>query len=205
MKDVPSPINLQDKSDARAWAEKAMLQRFYRSTFFKIISKKITTSGLPMPKVLELGSGPGFLIERVLKSGKPIHYEALDFSNAMHDLARERLGVVVDNVKFRLADFKRAGWQTGLGKYDFVVTMQAVHELRHKDYASTLFIDVQGLLAEGGILLYCDHHCGEGGIDNPELYMTPAEQESVLRTCFGNAALLHMEGSLALWESRKRI
>lgn len=201
MKDVQSPIDLQNKSDAIAWTEKAMVLRPYRARFFKIISERIASSSLSLPKVLELGSGPGFLIDHVLKSGKTVVYEALDFSQAMHDLARERLGLLADSIKFHLADFKKEGWQTGLGKFDFVVTMQAVHELRHKDHASTLFSAVRELLTEDGAFLYCDHHCGEGGIGNSELYMTPEEQRDVLQEYFEKTMMVYAEGSLILWEA----
>lgn len=203
MKDVPSPINLQDKNDARAWAEKAMVLRPYRTRFFEIITGKIVATDMSSPRVLELGSGPGFLIEHVLKSGKKMSYEALDFSEAMHNLARERLGSMADGIKFHLADFKKNNWQAGMGKFDFVLTMQAVHELRHKEYAPALFTAVRELLTGGGVFLYCDHHCGAGGIDNAGLYMTPQEQEATLLQCFGNATMLYAEGSLILWESRR--
>jgi SAM-dependent methyltransferase len=203
MKDVPSPINLQDDNDARAWAEKAIVLRPYRTRFFEIMAGKIVSTGMSLPRVLELGSGPGFLIEHVLKSGTKTDYEALDFSEAMHNLARERLGWLADGIRFHLADFKKNNWQAGLGRFDFVLTMQAVHELRHKEYAPGLFAAVRELLGEGGVFLYCDHHCGEGGIDNAGLYMTPQEQEATLLQCFENATMLHAEGSLILWESRR--
>lgn len=203
MKDIPSPINLQDKNDALSRAEKAMVSRPYRARFFEIITVKVTSSSISLPRVLELGSDPGFLIEHVLKSGKKTDYEALDFSEAMHNMVRERLGPMADGIKFHLADFKKKNWQVSLGKFDFVVTMQAVHELRHKEYAPALFAAVRKLLGEGSVFLYCDHHCGEGGIDNAGLYMSPQEQEATLLQCFGNATLLHAEGSLILWESRR--
>lgn len=201
MKDVPSPINFQDKNDALAWAEKAMTSRPYRTRFFEIIAGKVASSSMSSPRLLELGSGPGFLIEHVLKSGKKTSYEALDFSEAMHNLARERLGPMADGIKFHLDDFKKKNWRAGLGKFDFVVTMQAVHELRHKAHMPALFAAVRELLAGGGVFLYCDHHCSAGGIDNSELYMSPQEQEITLLQCFGNATMLYAEGSLILWES----
>lgn len=178
-----------------------MVSRPYRIQFFEIITEKVTSSRILSPRVLELGSGPGFLIEHVLQSGKNTSYEALDFSEAMHNLARERLGRLAEGIKFHLVDFKKKNWHAGLGKFDFVVTVQAVHELRHKEYAPALFAAVRELLGESGMFLYCDHHCGEGGIDNTDLYMSPSTQEATLLQCFGNATLLYAQGSLILWEA----
>jgi trans-aconitate methyltransferase len=64
--DVPSPLEFRDMVDARAWAATAE-QRPGRN---------------------ELGSGPGFLAERLLRRLPDAHYTALDFSPAMHELAR---------------------------------------------------------------------------------------------------------------------
>ena len=201
MKDIPSPIDLKDMNDAREWANKAFVARPYRTKFLDIFSQKISQSPLQAPRVLELGSGPGFLIERILRDNESVVYTALDFSEAMHQLARERLGRLADKVSFCLRSFKEKGWYANLGEFDFVITMQAVHELRHKEYVPALLSDVRSVLSPGGTFLYCDHHCGEGGLDNSELYMLREEQHTVLNSHFSPVSLVYAEGSLILWEA----
>jgi len=99
---------------------------------------------------------------------------------AMHDLARKWLAPVLDRVNFIERNFKQPGWEQGLGTFDAVITLQAVHELRHKRYAGALHAAVKSLLVGDGVYLMCDHFCGEGGMANDQLYMTLEEHRESL-------------------------
>ena len=68
----------------------------------------------------------------------------------MRELARQRLGDLATCVQFVERSLREASWGEGLGKFDFVVTNQAVHELRHKRYASVLHSQVRQLLNPAG-------------------------------------------------------
>jgi len=68
----------------------------------------------------------------------------------------------------------------GLSPFDAVVTNQAVHELRHKQRALGLHVQVRSLLSRGGLYLVCDHYLGEDGMKNAELYMSEDEQRAAL-------------------------
>ncbi len=148
--------------------------------------------------VLELGSGPGFLAEAILES-VPVHtYTLVDSSAAMHRLARERLAGF-SGCAFVTVDFSTADWSFGLGPFDAVVTMQAVHELRHKRRASRLHASLRRLLRAGGLYLVCDHVAGPGGMQDTELYATIDEQALALSAAeFERVRLLDRVGSLAL-------
>lgn len=180
--DVPSPIDLRDMDDARAWQASAMGKRPCRSEFFAQFAAAIQSSGLGAPRVLELGSGPAFLAEHLLKTIPSMSYSALDFSAAMHILATARLGALNSKVRFIERDFKTLDWTRGLEQFDFVISMQAVHELRHKRYAATLHGQVRTLLSGGGSYLVCDHFLGLGGMANHQLYMTVQEQRQSLQS-----------------------
>ncbi len=194
--DVPSPIDLRLMEDAHPWAEAALGKRPVRPEFFDTFARLIGTDGV---RVLELGSGPGFLAEHLLRALPGLRYVALDFSPAMHQLAAERLGDRAARVTFVERSFREPAWVDGLGPFDFVVTNQAVHELRHKDHAATLHAQVRPLLAAGGIYLMCDHFCGEGGLSNDQLYMTVAEQhDALVRGGFASAETVLVKGGLAL-------
>lgn len=179
--DVPSPIDLRSMVDAREWADTALSKRPWRMAFFNSFADTLTARGDPELRVLELGSGPGFLAEHLLQRLPALRYVALDFSAAMHDLARERLGSRAAVVQFVERSFRDADWAEGLGAFDAVVTNQAVHELRHKRHAAALHARVLSLLAPAGVYLVCDHFAGEGGMGNDQLYMTPEEQHQALR------------------------
>ena len=193
--DVPNPIDLRSVEDAREWAASAMLKRPWREHIFQRFIAELRALGHNPLRVLELGSGPGFLAQRVLEAIPGGEYTMLDFSPAMHDLARERLGFLMQHVHQVLADFKCDGWSAGLGEFDAVLTNQAVHELRHKRHALKLHQTVRSLLRSRGYYLVCDHYFGDDGMTNAALYMTVDEQRRCLEEAgFSVTNLLAMRG-----------
>lgn len=143
--DVRSPIDLRDPTTAREWADKADRTRPWRQRIREAIATEVAGAN----RILELGSGPGLLAECILQ--REVAYTCLDFSPPMHDLARERCG---DRATYVLADFKQPGWSKGLGTFDAIVTMQAVHELRHKRHAVQLYREASSIAP---LLVVCDH------------------------------------------------
>jgi SAM-dependent methyltransferase len=201
--DVPSPIDLRTMEDARPWAASALAKRPVRPEFFARFASAIAEALPQEARVLELGSGPGFLALHLLEALPRIRYDALDFSPAMHALARARLADAASRVRFIERSFREPDWTTGLGPYDAVVTHQAIHELRHKRHAEALHRQVRALLRPQGLYLACDHFVGEGGMTNDALYMTIDEQRHALeRAGFGEVRLLLSKGGLALHQAR---
>ncbi len=82
----------------------------------------------------------------------------------MHVLAKERLGAISGQVEFMNRDFLSPQWCVGLPRYRAVITLQAVHELRHKRRAPALYEQVRSVLAPAGAFLICDHFSGPGGM-----------------------------------------
>ncbi len=198
-KDVPSPIDFHTMSDARAWADSAMQKRPWRQEFFDVFVKELSSLARKDLSVLELGSGPGFLAHHILQSLTEIKYTMLDFSSAMHELAHQRLGSFAQHVRFIQADFKTKEWSLSLDTFDAVVTLQAVHELRHKRHTSELHSSVRGLLRKDGVYLVCDHFTGRGGMTNTDLYMTVEEQYSALENAgFKNVQCVLLKDGLVL-------
>jgi ubiquinone/menaquinone biosynthesis C-methylase UbiE len=189
--DVPSPVDLRLTDDAREWTASAMVKRPWRAQFFeRFIHELRQLDGAPL-RVLELGSGPGFLAQRLLEAIPSVEYTMLDYSQAMHDLAQERLGPLVRHVRSIVADFRRESWGEGLGEFDAVVTMQAVHELRHKKRALALHKTVRSLLNIQGRYLVCDHYVGPDGMADAALYTTVEEQRDCLEAA-GFAVVTNM-------------
>jgi len=94
----------------------------------------------------------------------------------MLDMARERIG---DHpaATFTLGDFKQPGWTRGLdAPFDAVVTMQAVHEIRHKRHVRGLYRQIVDILRPGGLLLISDHV----PLNDKPLHSTEAEQLEAL-------------------------
>lgn len=200
--DVPSPIDLRKMDDAREWTDKAMERRPYREEFFQTIAQELGLLNSHGLTVLELGSGPGFLALRILETLHTVAYVALDFSSSMHVLAKDRLGALAGRVQFLELDFKGSDWSVGLPTLDAVVSVQAVHELRHKRHAPSLYRAVRSLLRTKGAFLMCDHFIGAGGVTDARLNMTPEEHEGALRAGgFVRVDEIKRKGSLVLFRA----
>ena len=116
-RDVPSPIDFHDPAQARAWTERTAINRPWRPEFFRAFSAALNARSSHLLRILELGSGPGQLATPVLKNCRVSQYVALDFSGAMHDLAREQLGPLAAKVKFVERDFRMMLGDRDLGSF----------------------------------------------------------------------------------------
>lgn len=178
MDDVPSPIDLRDPATARAWADNADRARPWRQQIREAIAAEIRGAH----RVLEVGSGAGQLAQCVLE--REVSYVGLDFSPAMHELARERCG---DRATYVVGDFKQPGWSQGLGTFDAVITMQAVHELRHKRHAVALYRDVCEIAP---LFVVCDHE----PMLTAKTRFTPDQLRALNATCDEQHAYLRDAG-----------
>lgn len=197
--DVPVTLDFRRPDLAREWAESAMSVRPWRAEFFSAFAAVIAGARPSRPcRVLELGSGPGFLAEQLLKAAD-LAYVAVDFSAAMHEMARQRLGGLASRVRFVERSLRDGNWGEGLGQFSFAVTHQAIHELRHKRHAPPLHAQVRELLLPGGSYLVCDHFYGEGGMSNDRLYMSVDEQrDALLAAGFTHIEQVLLKGGLVL-------
>ena len=195
--DVPIRVDFRDLATAQAWIEDTRVKRPYRPRFFAAFWAALASRS--RLRILELGSGPGHLAREILTHCDVQTYVALDFSTAMHQLAREHLGERATQVTFVARDFREPGWPGDLGVFDAVVTLQAAHETRHERHLVPLLERARTVIAPGGILLYADHYL------TPEttlaaLFAARADQRLALeRAGFVDVQLRHEEGNMALW------
>jgi SAM-dependent methyltransferase len=202
--DVPSPIDFHDAAQARAWEEATVAGRPSRPAFFAAMVAALNARFDGPFSVLELGSGPGHLAEQILRHCSARTYVALDFSEAMHALARERLTSFKDRVRFVMRDFRDPKWGKGLGMFDAILTQQAAHETRHKKYLVRFLHSAAAQLREDGLLLYCDHYAEAGTDKHPDLYVArDAQPVALLNAGLSQLELLHDEGGMALYSAAK--
>jgi SAM-dependent methyltransferase len=204
--DVPYGEDFHDPAVAAAWAEGVMRKRPWRTSIFRHFVAIVRSRAISRARVLELGSGPGFLAEQLLSQCPNIgRYTLLDFSEPMLEQSRSRLASYEDRTEFLRADFKTADWpRLVTGPVDFVVSLQAVHELRHKRHAQRLYAQIDPLLAPGGEVLICDHL--PAGAHTPRhrvLYMEPDEKlETLTAAGLVDAAVIWSEHDMALYRAR---
>ena len=120
----------------------------------------------------------------------------------MHQLARERLVRHLSKISFINRDFRLATWSEDLGPFNAVVTMQAAHELRHKNRLAKFLSQARALLARGGLILYCDHYAEAGSEKHPDLYLLPEDQPRALEDAgFSNVQRLLDKDGMALFSA----
>jgi SAM-dependent methyltransferase len=191
--DIPPGVDFLIEDAAKKWAEEAETKLASRINFFAAFLQAITAHVPQVRNVIELGSGPGFLADYILSRCATIeHYTLLDFSPFMLDMSRKRLGAFGDRVSFLQVDFKQSEWADKVDAvYDCIVTIQAVHELRHKRHALKFYEAYGQLLNEGGLLLVCDRLPQDDSERDRALFMTEDEQLTALwQAGFENAEIL---------------
>jgi SAM-dependent methyltransferase len=194
--DVHSRIDLRNPHTARQWSYNADDVRPYRAEVRACIADEIAGA----VRILELGCGPGLLAETMLERAPFAAYTLLDFSRPMLAMARRRVGSY-PYTDFAFADFLDPSWIEGLGPFDAVVTMQAVHELRHKRRAAVLYEQAHGLLAPGGTIVVCDH----APVDDNPLNATTDEQHAALAAAgFSDITTAMTSGSLYVISARHK-
>lgn len=178
--DVPYGNDWDSAAEAAAYGESADKKRPWRSKIRDHIAARVATLA-PRARVLELGSGPGLLAHRVLQQCPNLEtYILMDFSEPMLALSLKRLAAF-PAASFVCQSFKSEDWARQVGReFDCVVSMQAVHELRHKRHARRLYEQVYEVLAAPGLFLVCDHTPFDDSPKSIALYMTEQEQQQAL-------------------------
>jgi SAM-dependent methyltransferase len=196
--DVPTAVNFLEPAHARTWTAETTLKKPWRAQFFAAFCAALPDERL---RILEVGSGPGHLAREILTHRDVAEYVALDFSDAMHELAREHLGELAAHVTFVTRNFRSPDWVAGLTGFDAVVTQQAVHEARHKRHAQPLLVQARTTLAPSGLLLFCDSYASPSS--KPHLFLERDEQPAVLHAAgFATIELLRDEHGMALYAAR---
>ncbi|NWK75604.1 class I SAM-dependent methyltransferase [Acinetobacter sp. SwsAc6] len=201
--DVLCPIDLRNEADAVQWANEVNVKRPWRYEIFDDYAAEISQHA-PNARILELGSGPGYLASHVLKHCPNIQYTAFDFSDAMHTLAKNRLSASeLNRIQFVTGNFKDRHWpdlllqnlrqqqsielnakaapaEPCIGVFDVIIIHQALHELRHKCHAAQFHQAVQMLMHPHSVYFVCDHIYASDAMQNNELYMSIDEHEEGL-------------------------
>ena len=202
--DVPYAEDLQSLEGAQTWADHAERRRPVRAQIRQAIGERLERLA-PGSRVLELGSGPGFLAEHVLNRCPQVaSYTLFDFSEPMLDMSRAR----VDRfpaARFVAGDFRSADWVRHVaGTYDAILTMQAVHEVRHKRHVPRLYRQIRELLTPGGLFLVCDRTPEDDSPRSTALFMTAHEQLAALRDAgFVDVQLVTAADALVFCTCRK--
>lgn len=172
-----------DVSDVNWWSRPAWARRYLRERDgipHRAEGVAVLVELLPPEprRVLDLGTGDGYLMGVVRAARPGVTGVACDFSEEMLERARTRFGTTdeVDVVAHDLNDPLPGAW----GAFDVVVSSFAIHHV-HDARKRALYAEVHDLLEPGGLLLNLEHVASP----TPELHAeflaaigkTPAEDD----------------------------
>ena len=146
----------QDAAYARDWADR-FTPSPPREELFATMLRVLEQHPLPHPQVLELGIGPAYFAERLLRQRTDLQYEGLDFSQPMLDLAAERLRPFGRRVTLTAGDLVQGDWTTCVQRpVGAIVSTWALHDLGAEERTAKVYADCYRLLEWGGILMNGD-------------------------------------------------
>ena len=128
-------------------------------------------SAAPFPadmavRALDVGAGYGLLSRRLLERYPNASVTLQDVSEPMFAHARERLAQYAGRVTYVNSDFSQRDWAAGLGgPFDFVMSAIAIHNMYDDDLIASIYKDILGLTAEGGMFANLDYAAQAGGVD----------------------------------------
>ena len=103
MHDYSGPHDYFNEAYVNEWVSVANSKRPFRLEFFHAFVSELAV--LRNPKVLDVGSGPGFLAERVLAACDVASYHLFDFSPRMLELSRAHLSDFGERAVFHQGSF----------------------------------------------------------------------------------------------------
>ncbi len=128
-----------------------------RAERFALLVRMVRELGGPSVQVVELGCGPGGLMETVLDAMPEARVWGIDFDPAALLLARARLARYGGRAHVALADLRSPAWAEGLpDEVDAVISATALHWLKPAPLAA-LYRQIAALLRPGGLFLNADH------------------------------------------------
>jgi tRNA (cmo5U34)-methyltransferase len=110
-----------------------------RHKMAETIENVLAVSGPPPRMVIDIGTGTGFLVDRLLRAFPELRIIAIDGAAQMVELARTRFGPLAQRVDFRVGDFRDL--QTicaNAGAADAIVSAYALHHLSAEEKLQVL-------------------------------------------------------------------
>ena len=202
MHDYTGPHDYFNEVYVNEWASAANSRRPFRAQFFDAFVSELAV--LRKLKVLDVGSGPGFLAERVLTRCDVASYHLFDFSPHMLELSRARLSVFGDTTVFHQGSFlDEEWWQSLPAPFDAIVSMQAIHEVRDGARIPKLYDELKPLLRAEGIVLIADE-VNDGDKKEEHLLSVSEHEAALLKAGFETFRRVYAAGDLVMFAATRR-
>ena len=201
MHDYTGPQDYFNEAYVNEWTSVANSKRPFRSEFFDAFIAELSV--LDNPKVLDIGSGPGFLAELVLARCEVASYHLFDFTPHMLEMSRARLAAFRERAVFHQGSFLDAGWWQLLpSPFDAVVSIQTIHEARDGARIPQIYAELKFLLDDGGVVLVADEV--NDAENHEEHLLTLKEHEAAfLQSGFENFRRIFAAGDLVMFGAKR--
>ena len=128
-----------------------------RLKLFNVISSELTSRIPQEGCVVELGIGPGYLADHLLRGLSGIRYFGVDFSDPMLDIARQRLEPHSSRIAYVQADLVKDNWWADIPmSVNAIVSTWALHDLGSQENIEAVYKNCAQVLGDGGMLLNGD-------------------------------------------------
>ncbi len=148
--------DFHDEEFVAEWADR-FVPTPERLELFNTIFSELKSRIPPNRCVVELGIGPGYLADYLLRVMPEIQYYGVDFSSPMLDIARQRLTPHLARVTYVQADLVKDDWWTNIPTpVDTIVSTWALHDLGSQENVEVVYKNCAQVLQDGGMLLNGD-------------------------------------------------
>lgn len=200
MHEYTGPHDYFDENYVQEWERIANSRRPFRIQFFDAFVAELQQ--LAGASLLELGSGPGFLAEHILRRCDVAVYHLFDFSPHMLELSRARLAVFGERVCFHQGSFLDEGWWTLLpSPFDAIISMQAIHEVRRVARIPQLYSESRLLLKDSGAILIADKMDDETKSE-ADRFTSDKHLAAFSKAGFKEIRQVHAAGDLVMFAAR---
>lgn len=148
--------NFHDQEYAAGWVDR-FVPTPSRLALFDLILTELESRIPGNGCIVELGIGPGYLADHVLKAMADIRYYGVDFSAAMLDIAQARLRPYSSRVAFVQAELVNdRWWETLPTPVHSIISTWALHDLGSQEATEVVYRNCARILPEDGLLLNGD-------------------------------------------------
>lgn len=148
-------VSWKDRDFARSWAQRDAMRDLLALP--RQMAAAVVAADNPRPaRIADIASGPGDLLAVFLDEFPEASGVWTDASEAMLDLARDRLARFGDRVEYHIADMTGITADVVPAGADVITTSRAAHHLDRAGLAG-FYMRAASLLAPGGWLVNLDH------------------------------------------------
>ena len=145
-----------DKDFVTGWANR-FVPTPERLQLFNLILTELKHHVPSDGNIVEMGIGPGYLADHLLRAMPDIKYFGVDFSEPMLDIALQRLAQHSQRVAYIQADLVKDRWWKDIPvPVNAIVSTWALHDLGSQENVETVYRGCSQTLINNGLLLNGD-------------------------------------------------